>query len=393
MNREIKRVVFLTLSPLSSRDYERFGIDILESSGLKVEVIYLGYLVYRIENNIEFSDMAYEITDYTQLKESFLKFKRDSIFVKLFGLSSKTIKIDIFLSKYNVLSVGVNQNIIPLTIKEISYFEKIRFHLKTLSINGLLQKLIFLYSIKILRIKASNYMILGGLKSNNIKDDSITKIWTHSLDYNLFLEQKKTNKIVTNDKYVLYLDEYLPYHPDYKKIGIDREYKDIADIYYQKMNSFFDNIEKNYNLKVIIAVHPRAEYKKIGDVWSGREIIFGKSIELVKDSLFCMMHASTSINFSVLYQKPILFLTFKELEPLYGSFISSFSKEIGCSKIFIDNEFNKNQIDKSLIVKEKEYKRYRENYIKKSGTPEKNSWQIFADFIKKENGEMKNVQQ
>jgi len=388
MNRKIKRVVFLTLSPLSSRDYERFGIDILEKSGLEVEVIYIGYLVYGIENSIEFSDMAHDIINYSELKESILNFKRDSIFVKLFGLSSKTIKIDRFLFKYNALSVGVNQNSIPLSIKEINYSEKIKLHLKRLSLNGLLQKLIFLYSIKVLRVKANDYMILGGLKSDNIEDSTMSKIWTHSLDYNLFLEHKKSNLIVTNERYALYLDEYLPYHPDFKKIGIDREYRAIADSYYQKMNSFFDKLEENFSLRVIIAAHPRAEYKKLGDVWNGRKIVFGKSIELVKDSEFCLMHASTSINFSVLYRKPILFLTLKELDPLYGSFISSFSEEIGCSRIFIDNKFDKNQIENSLIINDNAYDRYKENYIKKSGTPEKNSWQIFADFIKIENGEI-----
>ena len=234
-------------------------------------------------------------------------------------------------------------------------------------------------------------MILGGIKSDNFKNSDIVKIWTHTLDYNFFLEQKIEYKKIVEYNYCLYLDEYVPYHPDFKKIGVDRKYRAIADIYYKKMNSFFDNIEKNYNLKVIIAAHPRAEYEKIGDVWNGREIIYGKTIELVRDADFCMMHASTSINFCILYQKPILFLTLKELEPLYGLFIDSFSQEIGNSKIFIDDEFNKDIVENSLIVNAKEYSRYKENYIKKSGTPEKNSWQIFADFIKEKNGEIKDV--
>jgi len=391
MNKKI-RVVFLTISPFSNRDYERFGIEILIKNSINVEVIYIGYLVYGIENEIDNFDIVTNVHSYNELEDIVLRLKDDTFFVKLFGLSSKTIKVDFLLSTHNVLSVGINQNIIPMSIKKVNFFNKIRLYFKTLSIYEIFQKIRFLYYLRVLKIKINNYMILGGIKSDNFKNsDDIIKIWTHTLDYDLFLKQKIEYKKIVEYNYCLYLDEYVPYHPDFKKIGVDRKYRAIADIYYKKMNSFFDNIEKNYNLKVIIAAHPRAEYEKIGNVWNGREIIYGKTIELVRDADFCMMHASTSINFCILYQKPILFLTLKELEPLYGLFIDSFSQEIGSSKIFIDDEFNKDIIENSLVVNAKEYSRYKENYIKKSGTPEKNSWQIFADFIKEENGEIKDV--
>jgi len=392
MNKKKIRVVFLTISPFTNRDYERFGIEILIKNSINVEVIYIGYLVYGIENKIYDFDMVTNVHSYNELEDIVLRLKGDTFFVKLFGLSSKTIKVDFLLSTHNVLSVGINQNIIPMSIKKVNFFNKIRLYFKTLSIYEIFQKIRFLYYLRVLKIKINNYMILGGIKSDNFKNsDDIIKIWTHTLDYDLFLKQKIEYKKIVEYNYCLYLDEYVPYHPDFKKIGVDRKYRAIADIYYKKMNSFFDNIEKNYNLKVIIAAHPRAEYEKIGNVWNGREIIYGKTIELVRDADFCMMHASTSINFCILYQKPILFLTLKELEPLYGLFIDSFSQEIGSSKIFIDDEFNKDIIENSLIVNAKEYSRYKENYIKKSGTPEKNSWQIFADFILEEHGDIKDV--
>ena len=387
MNIKIKRVVFLTLSPLSERDYSRFGIKILEDNNFDVQVIYIGNLVYGVKNNSSFSTIVKSVNSYSQFEQMILNLGDNSIFVKLFGLSSQMVKIDWILSKLDVSIVRISLNSIPLTMEEVNFFKKV----KSLFRGSLIRKIVFLYYIKILKIKIDKYMMLGGVKSDKTRDPSIVKIWTHALDYDIFLEQNRVLNRDKNSGFCLYLDEYIPYHPDFKKIGIDKKYSAIADSYYQKMNSFFDKIEKAYNLKVIIAAHPRAEYNKLGDVWNGRKIIFGKSIELVKDSDFCMMHASTSINFAILYKKPILFLSLKELEPLYGSFIDSFSKEVANSKIFIDDEFDKKHIDNSLIIDDNMYDKYKENYIKKSGTPEKNSWQIFADFIKRENGEIENV--
>ena len=66
------------------------------------------------------------------------------------------------------------------------------------------------------------------------------------------------------------------------------------------MNSFFNMIENN-GLKVIIAAHPKSDYKI--NPFEGREIYKYKTNELVKNSTFTMAHMSSSINFSVLHNK------------------------------------------------------------------------------------------
>ncbi len=388
MSAIVRKIVFFTISPFSERDYKRFGIDILKANGFDVTILYLGYLIYGIKEKEQYFDNIKSIETYTHLKDYLSSIEHNSLVIKLFGLSSKLIFVEALLLKSNIKIVSVNQNSIPISFVSMNKVAKIKHYFRISSWRTFLEKIVFIYYRK--KLKNPNYVLLGGEKSD-ILDKHTIKIWTHTLDYDIFLEDKSSSSEIKSARYAVYLDEYVPYHPDFKKVGLDKVYKSIASAYYEKMNDFFDRIEELYQLKVIIAAHPRSDYKKYKSVWKERKITYGKTKELVSQSEFCMMHASTSINFAILYQKPILFITLQELDPLYGNFIDGFSTEVKTKKLFIDTQFNKEEIDKFLNIDTVAYKKYQENYIKKSGTPKKNSWQIFSDFIKKENGEIKNV--
>ena len=110
---------------------------------------------------------------------------------------------------------------------------------------------------------------------------------------------------IIRNKYVVFLDVFLPYHPDTPLMNLPLiEY---PDIYFSEMNSFFDLIEDKYNLEVVIAAHPSANY--IGNEFNDRKIIENRTRELVRSSEFVLSHHSNSISYAILYNKDIVFST------------------------------------------------------------------------------------
>ena len=96
-----------------------------------------------------------------------------------------------------------------------------------------------------------------------------------------FVLSKLVKKRIIDDKYIVFLDEYIINHPDFKILNkkIDKE-----KLYYQELNKFFNFIEKNFKLKVVIASHPRAdlEYNKIK--FPKHNVFIGNTPELMKYS-------------------------------------------------------------------------------------------------------------
>jgi len=154
------------------------------------------------------------------------------------------------------------------------------------------------------------------------------------------------------------------------------------DEYYPLLCEFFSYVEKALALNVVIAAHPRSHYEKLPDFWQGRKVIRGKTDELVKDSKFVILHSSTSVNFPVLYKKPMVFVTMDGLEKsVYGSMISRFSSYFRKSPINI-SRVGAIELERELICYEEGYTKYKRDHIKVEGTEEKLFWQVVGDKIK-----------
>ena len=67
-------------------------------------------------------------------------------------------------------------------------------------------------------------------------------------------------------------------------------------------------MQRKTNMNIVVAVHPRSNYKEIENQFNNFDIISGSTISLVQKANFVFGHMSTSMNFAVLYNKPIIFL-------------------------------------------------------------------------------------
>jgi len=377
----ISKIIFLTISRFSQRDYERFGIDILKYNGFEVEVFDISGLFYRGKSYKHDLVHVKCINSYQLLTKYLSEEDNRALYIELYGSSSKLFKVEMLLTKYNARVLLFNLNILPISISKQSFLYKVGFFIASFSIKSFFQRVT--YFINKNKLKKYDFILIGGEKGKNVLrvGEQTQFIYGHTLDYDIFIEQSKESKIL-DYSYAVFLDEYLPYHPDEEYVSDGKYLKSIATQYYEKLNIFFDYIEKKYDLKIVIAIHPRANYLDANDYFKDRFCIKGKTNLLVRDCKFCIGHFSTSINFVVLHYKPMIFITMKEIDSLFSEFIERFAEELGNKKIFIDDMFKKNNIDDSLKLNIIKYEEYIENYIKKPNTQEKNSWQVLSDFIK-----------
>jgi len=403
---KIKKVIYFVYAPFCQRDYKRFGIEIMNNNGFLVEVWDFTPIIYpeayqavKPIDSIDISKYSYYKIYLRKIeaKQAIANLKKDTIIISIMpGYSFKTYFIYKELSKANISYCFFCSNAIPTytKIKELSSGINKRsfvcFYNKFKSINlSKISEFIFKnISHYWFPIQFSEFIFAGGSQSilnyNIPRSVDIKIVWCHTLDYDLYLDNIKVGfkKKLKSEKYVVFIDEYIPFHPDYFFMNIKSP--TTPEIYYPILCNFFKYIEEKTGLKVIIAAHPRSRYEEHTDYFGGREAIRGETRDLIRGCEFVLTHYSTSLNFAVLHKKPVIFITTNDLErsTIDANYIYSYSWEF--KKIAYNIEQNYNiDWNKELIINEKIYNNYKEKYIKKNGSKEEYFWQIAADEIKK----------
>jgi len=234
-------------------------------------------------------------------------------------------------------------------------------------------------------IKPANYFIAGGKKALEYHSyclDKSTEICeTHSFDYDVYLEEIAKDAFIFDSdmRYAVFLDQFLPFHPDrlyFEKFGID------PSMYYSSLSGFFDHLSDKLGIEIVIAAHPRADYDEKPDYFNGRKVIKGQTCRLVKNSEFVITHDSTTISYAVLYKKPIFFVGIGGMGDNRIKYISSLASLFNQTIICV-GKYGDYNIDDTLKVDLNRYLKYEEEYIKRSGTPQKPLWDLFVQCINK----------
>ena len=189
------------------------------------------------------------------------------------------------------------------------------------------------------------------------------------------MRAKSESRRIVAGPYAAFLDIYLHYHSDLKIVGLQSI---DPHNYFFSLNRFFKIFEQEYEIKVVIAAHPKADYGN--NTFEGREIYRGLTPELVKDADFVISHHSTSLGYAVLNCKPIIFVYTDEMKRLYKetavSWMHDFANYLGVSIYNIDQLTQGNQIAFGGINLER-YNRYKYNYITTKESEHTNMQDIF----------------
>ena len=230
-------------------------------------------------------------------------------------------------------------------------------------------------------IKPTRLILAGGERSPVYpcrRDGKTEILWAHSLDYDICLKNK--NLPLQEKNTAVFLDEYYPFHPDYIYLGLKPPV--TAEQYYPPLNRFFDRVEKELGLEIVIAEHPRSAYEKHPEYFSGRKRIKGNTANLVRECKLVLAHSSTALNYPNIYQKPVIFLTSRSIDASWlGSAIKAMACWFGKKPVFVD-ELETLDLKKECQTDLEAYKRYRQAYIKTDNSEDLLFWQIVANRLK-----------
>lgn len=130
-------------------------------------------------------------------------------------------------------------------------------------------------------------------------------------DYEKYLEVRDGERIV-EEPYIVYVGQYYPLHPEYATIEPNVDFASLVEPFYASLGRFFDKVEKQYGMPVVLAEHPSGNFSN--NPFGNRKIIFYKTAELVRDAQYVCMHCSNSFSFVALFDKPVAFLDCEALQ-------------------------------------------------------------------------------
>jgi len=149
------------------------------------------------------------------------------------------------------------------------------------------------------------------------------------------------------------------------------------------MRRFLFQLEEQWGVPVVIAAHPSARHDERVRRGFGEqhELIHGRTADLVRDAQAVLLHGSTAVSFAVLGNKPLLFLSSRELQrSSYGLHIQTMADELGHNPINIDGDGTIPSLE-SLAPYSPFYAHYVDRYLCRKGCMETGPWQAFIDYI------------
>ena len=384
----IKKVIYLGYAPLSIKIEKDFYLNELQEEHIEVEY---WDLTQKFFPNQIFSD-SLEKT-YIKKIPTLDKFKKTlqsenldtTFFISLIGYEWRSLHLHLILSTFKCRIGFFARGMLP--IYNLSFKNKLLIKFRYF----FTPRNIFDYALNLLAyfLRSKTFIghyevvfVAGNIAKNTYKHlaQKLVPCNHFDYDYTLQLENISTSPI----RYALFLDEFLSGHPDFQM----QNAKTVSEKnYFHQMNAFFTKIEKAFDLKVIIASHPKADYAPV--TFGDRKIIKYKTAELAKNAEFLIAHISTSIGFATIYKKPLLLTYTQELQdvnPGYVNYIYSFGKTLNCNVIKVDDilqQTNRNEpIELLKEIDDIKYQDYFFNYLTSEKSVCTQTNRIFLNYLK-----------
>lgn len=322
---KIKKIIFIYNLPISNKIIEDFYFNEFLKEGFIIEYWDVSQIFPQKLLNQEKLDLDYlikfdSIRDFEI--EVLKQVKEETLFNPLISYHNiTTLSLLRILTKQKCITSFIARGALPGPKPElINYIKLISknnfFTILNKTISFLINKILYVLK-KLSFVRHYDYVFCSGKNGifttgvgSSIDELNSKIVQINSPDYDKFIENKSAPKI--NHKYCVFLDEYLPFHPDWSLLN----FKTVdPDEYYNTMNSFFNMIEKKNGIKIIIAAHPKSEYQI--NPFEGRQIFKNRTNELVKNSQFTMAHMSTSISYSILHKKKVFLLITDAYKKIY----------------------------------------------------------------------------
>lgn len=232
-----------------------------------------------------------------------------------------------------------------------------------------------LFEYKMKRLRPFDYCLFSGSRpSLSHNCDDVKMIPINDYDYQIAKYAPRVK--IIEGHYMLFIDQYEPFHPDFDILGIERI---NPDVYFKEINSYFELLEKKYDMPVVISAHPKAQLYHEKDFFNGRKIIWGNTCQLSYYADYVITHYSTAVSFPICFKKPLLFIYTEEMEKKNPSiyYLHSMANVLNCNRVNISESSNTN----FFSVDENKYLDYLFSYVTNLKSMNKDNFQIISDIL------------
>ena len=358
-----KKIYFITDYTFDNRDFFRYQIPLLAKE-FKIKIISISDFVYpNLKLKKKTFNRKVKFFSNLQFFEHMQKNFENIIVVDLMTVTFKTQYIRFLLKMNNIKYVKIymtqfpSPNDLKRNIIQKIYFKLFIFKGKEKVFLLIKNKIVYFFNFYLkpdLVISGGEYLNKYFIKKN------INNVNFISYDYHL-AKGKKKNLIKKN--YVVFVDSGILGNRDYELYKVTN-FKN-KESYEKKLNLFFKNIEKTYDLKVVIAAHPKSDKNVIKKAFKDYKIEFNKTVDLIKYSKFIMIHTSTAISSAIIFKKPVFLLSMDEFNNSWIlKEIEYFSKILKLKIIDIDHHRNFSKL--KFNFDKMSYANYENNYLKSS---------------------------
>jgi hypothetical protein len=202
----------------------------------------------------------------------------------------------------------------------------------------------------------------------------------HNFDYDVCLRHAEATTLAT-DGFAVFLDQDLCFHPDFVAEMVAAVV--TPQRYFPTLCRGLRLMSGRLGVGVRVAAHPRSTYGKAPiDYFEGISIEYGNTVRLIARSAFVVCHSSAAIQFAVLFEKPIVFVTTAELaSSAWGKHVEKFASVLGKSVINLDGDLDAIDWHRELRVDRQRYLAYAREYIKAEGSPDVPLWDLVIDHF------------
>lgn len=346
---KIINILIITHEPLTPSLKEMYNINELRKS-FNVQFISLRSFFYKhkqfcFQNEVHNEEGCHEFSTFFELI-SFLKnysTNNTYVFFEYSSVHLSSILINLIIRKFKLCKLILYRSFISNSdIETKTLRQKVGYYLKLSNVKGLILR-------KLLKINYELTFATGKEKPllQTNKFIPLNSVITQNLNY------KKVKQL----DYVVFIDQGFPTHPDLKRLGY---LNNSAEEFINDYNNFFDYIEYNYNVKVVIAKHPKSSIKD--ELFNGRKIVVNQTQKLIEESKFVLAHFSLINNVAIAYYKPLVLMYNNELKNFPNSTyqqIRKLQQLLGVDLINLNRQFK----DINLTVNKGLYNAYIDKYI------------------------------
>lgn len=326
-------IYFIHRFPLNRDTFIKDEFPYFSEKGYNIKYLDISSILKKIPESEVPSDLIPFVIRFAN-KKSFidfiLKHDKNTLIISEIGLLSNSAWVYLSIFRAKLPHIVFDGSSLHSEKRNIGDINK---HIKRLSIKKILNKpgqLLQLVLAKIFFVPAE--MVITNKNKlpteKKVLCDKHTEIrYSMSLDYKI---SKQIDSIQpTNKEYAVFIDQYFVHHPDFKTKHITHNFS--ASEYYTELNQYLKRFSEKYDLQIIIASHPRRDELQKKDFLPQFDIHYNQTNSLIMGAKVVLLHFSTAINFAVIFNKPIVFLSsnlFKDsnIEPKILALASYFSQ-------------------------------------------------------------------